>query len=219
MPIVSGNLIFIRTFFIIPSSHYSLLGLYSLRNIHDLSYILLCSVTEACYYANRYINKSYILLCSVTEATTLTPIYTLNTHGPLDTFKKEDFFKALAALHAETFHSDPAAVRVEFVVGPCEGTRFRYGGYGFKPAKGMFGSDRTTAHLVAQIIWNGSAEEWEEYCRKIAKLWGQQLRTIVLQRVEWEFEVTEEPHYVGCKCGACINGRLGGFVREGAHSA
>ncbi|KAJ7121679.1 hypothetical protein C8R44DRAFT_877061 [Mycena epipterygia] len=120
------------------------------------------------------------------------PIYTLNTMlSGLDN-KMETFVKALTALHAETFHSDPAAVRVEFVIGPWETTRFRYGGYGFKPAKGLFGYNKTTAHLVAQVVWNGSAEDWQEYCRKIVKLWGPQLRTIVLQRVEWEFEVAEE---------------------------
>ncbi|KAJ7279674.1 hypothetical protein C8J57DRAFT_1502311 [Mycena rebaudengoi] len=121
------------------------------------------------------------------------PIYTLNTMGPVvDTDTRKSFVKALTALHVQTFHSDPAAVRVEFVIGPCENTRFRYGGYGFKPAKGVFGHDSTTAHLVAQVVWNGSAEEWQEYCRKIVKLWGPQLRTVVLQRVEWEFEVEEQ---------------------------
>jgi hypothetical protein len=54
------------------------------------------------------------------------------------------------------------------------------------------GYDITTAHLVAQVVWNGSAEEWQECCRKIAKLWGPQLRTVVLQRVEWEFEVEDQ---------------------------
>jgi hypothetical protein len=55
------------------------------------------------------------------------PIYTLNIMGHVvdrDTMKS--FVKALTALHVQTFHSDPAAVRVEFVIGPCENTRFRY---------------------------------------------------------------------------------------------
>ncbi|KAJ7811585.1 hypothetical protein B0H13DRAFT_1926612 [Mycena leptocephala] len=92
----------------------------------------------------------------------------------------ESFVKILTALHAQTFHSDPAAVRVEFVIAP---------------SKGLFGYDTATAHLVAQVVWNGS-EEWQEYCRKIVKLrgpiWAPHLRTIVLQRVEWEFEVEEQ---------------------------
>ncbi|KAJ7493015.1 hypothetical protein B0H11DRAFT_2006920 [Mycena galericulata] len=109
------------------------------------------------------------------------PVYTLNTDDAAED-KRKSFVKALTALHARTFHSDPAAVRVEFVLGPRENTRFRYGGYGFEPAKGLFGVDWATAHLVAQ----------QEYCRKIVKLWGPMLRTVVLQRVEWEFEVKEK---------------------------
>jgi hypothetical protein len=66
------------------------------------------------------------------------------------------------------------------------------GGAGFKPAKWALGSSKSTAHLVAQVIWNGSTEEWQEYCGKIVKLWGPKLRTILLQKVEWEFEVAEE---------------------------
>ncbi|KAJ7279675.1 hypothetical protein C8J57DRAFT_1712629 [Mycena rebaudengoi] len=119
------------------------------------------------------------------------PIYTLNTRGPIDRDTKKSFVKALTALHVQTFHSDPAAVRVEFLLAEGE---TRYGGYGFKPKKGLlgYGLDSATAHLVAQVVWNGSAEEWQEYCRKIVKLWGPQLRTVVLQRVEWEFEVEEQ---------------------------
>ncbi|KAJ7817814.1 hypothetical protein B0H14DRAFT_2841474 [Mycena olivaceomarginata] len=113
------------------------------------------------------------------------PIYTLNTMGhAIDKDTMKSFVKALTALHIQTFHSDSAAVRVEFVIGPAD--------MGLKPAKGLFGYDITTAHLVAQVVWNGSAEEWQEYCRKIVKLWGPQLRTVVLQRVEWEFEVEEQ---------------------------
>ncbi|KAJ7465363.1 hypothetical protein B0H11DRAFT_2284805 [Mycena galericulata] len=119
------------------------------------------------------------------------PVYTLDTDDAAED-KRKSFVKALTALHARTFHSDPAAVRVEFVLGPRENTRFRYGGYGFEPAKGLFGVDWATAHLVAQVAWNGSKEEWQEYCRKIVKLWGPMLRTVVLQRVEWEFEVKEK---------------------------
>ncbi|KAJ7242685.1 hypothetical protein C8J57DRAFT_1367364 [Mycena rebaudengoi] len=114
------------------------------------------------------------------------PIYTLNTMGhAIYGDMRKSFVKALMALHVQTFQSDPAAVRVEFVIGPCENRRFRYGGYGFKSAKGLFGYDITTAHLVAQVVWNGSTEEWQECCRKIAKLWGPQLRT-------WEVEVEDQ---------------------------
>ncbi|KAF7349898.1 Pc21g10480 protein [Mycena venus] len=120
------------------------------------------------------------------------PIYTLNTRKRKNGFQEESFVKALTALHAETFHSDPAAVRVEFVIGPMEATRYRYGGYGVKPGTPGSGTDKATAHLVAQVVWNGSGEEWQEYCRKIVQLWGPDLRTIVLQRVEWEFEVVVE---------------------------
>ncbi|KAJ7261438.1 hypothetical protein C8J57DRAFT_1232304 [Mycena rebaudengoi] len=67
------------------------------------------------------------------------------------------------------------------LVGSRAVVRKNQGGYGFKSAKGLFGYDITTAHLVAQVVWNGSAEEWQECCRKIAKLWGPQLRTVVLQ--------------------------------------
>ncbi|KAJ7737252.1 hypothetical protein DFH07DRAFT_842258 [Mycena maculata] len=133
------------------------------------------------------------------------PIYTLTTRSA-DRSKMKSFVKALTALHAETFHSDPAAVRVEFVIAPYENTLFRYGGYGLKPGKGLFGYDKTTAHLVAQVVWNGSMVEWQEYCTKIVNLWGPQLRTIVLQRVEWEFEVVEE----GRQGRVVVNGLEGG---------
>jgi hypothetical protein len=55
-----------------------------------------------------------------------------------------------------------------------------------------------------------ACEEWQEYFRKIVKLWGPQLRTAVLQRVEWEFEVEEQGwlgRIVGNDNG---NGREGG---------
>jgi hypothetical protein len=55
------------------------------------------------------------------------PIYTLNTMGhEINGDTRKSFVKALTALHVQTFHSDPAAVRVEFVIGPGENTRFRY---------------------------------------------------------------------------------------------
>lgn len=41
--------------------------------------------------------------------------------------------------------------------------------------------------------WSGSAEEWQAYCRKIYKLWMPGgLRSIYLQKLDWEFEVEDE---------------------------
>ncbi|KAJ6529254.1 hypothetical protein B0H19DRAFT_1274298 [Mycena capillaripes] len=117
------------------------------------------------------------------------PIYTLTASDDVLTnsepSKMKAFSEALAALHAKTFHSDPAAVQVDF-----DHKRYSYGGYG----QGMF-----RAHLVAQVVWTGTREEWQEYCRKIVKLWGPMLRTIVLQRVEWEFEVVEDGRQVNMR--------------------
>jgi phenylpyruvate tautomerase PptA (4-oxalocrotonate tautomerase family) len=43
--------------------------------------------------------------------------------GPIDRDMRKSFAKALTALHVQTFHSDPAAVRVEFVIAEGE-TRY-----------------------------------------------------------------------------------------------
>jgi hypothetical protein len=55
------------------------------------------------------------------------PVYTANiTAHSSSGSKMQAFTTALAALHAQTFGTDPTAVRVEFVIAPMEGTRFRY---------------------------------------------------------------------------------------------
>jgi len=55
------------------------------------------------------------------------PLYTVHV-SPWTTndMKQEAFFKALTALHVQTFGTDPAAVRVEFVIGSVQHTRYRY---------------------------------------------------------------------------------------------
>ena len=51
---------------------------------------------------------------------------------------------------------------------------------------------KATDYIVAQIDFRGSAEEWQDYCRKIVQLWRTGLRSIYLQRLEFEFEVEDE---------------------------
>jgi hypothetical protein len=40
--------------------------------------------------------------------------------------------------------------------------------------------------------YRGTAEEWQDYCRKIVKIRGRKLRSIYLQRNEFEFEVHDK---------------------------
>jgi hypothetical protein len=48
--------------------------------------------------------------------------------------------------------------------------------------------------MVVQMDFRGTAEEWQDYCRKITKLWrwAPTLRSIYLQRNEFEFEIEDE---------------------------
>ncbi len=48
-----------------------------------------------------------------------------------------------------------------------------------------------SAFLVVSMDFRGTAEEWQDYCRKLVKLVKGQLRTIYLQRNEFEFEVCD----------------------------
>jgi hypothetical protein len=54
------------------------------------------------------------------------PVYTMHVWARLDLSGQKRFANAMIALHAETFGTNPAAVRVEFVLAPSENTRFRY---------------------------------------------------------------------------------------------
>lgn len=66
---------------------------------------------------------------------------------------------------------------------------FVQGGVGFKPRKGIFGVDKLTGYMVAQLDYKGTPEQWQDYCRRIVQLWGPDLGSIYLQRLELEFEV------------------------------
>jgi hypothetical protein len=54
------------------------------------------------------------------------------------------------------------------------------------------GVDYATEYMVAQLDFRGSVKEWQDYCRKIVRLRGGALRSIYLQRLEFEFEVEDE---------------------------
>jgi hypothetical protein len=62
------------------------------------------------------------------------------------------------------------------------------------PSTGFLSVDKTTDYIVAQVDFRGSAEEWQQYCRRIVQIWGlgKPLRSIYLQRVDMEFEVADE---------------------------
>jgi hypothetical protein len=132
------------------------------------------------------------------------------------------YAKALARLHTETFHTDPLAVRVMFstaanpnvnkayvfpppppssLFAPCSQKSltccYAYyilqGGYGFSPAKGVFGDDKVSDYMIAHVNFYGPLEVWQEFCRIATKLYGNSpsLASIYLQRLEAEFELGE----------------------------
>jgi hypothetical protein len=54
---------------------------------------------------------------------------------------------------------------------------------------------KRTDYIVVNMDYTGTADEWEDYCRKIVKLraaGGKMVRSIYLQRNVFEFEVHDE---------------------------
>ncbi|KAF2503388.1 hypothetical protein BU16DRAFT_533628 [Lophium mytilinum] len=106
------------------------------------------------------------------------------------------FTKNLAKLHADTFGSDPDAVRVMFHP-TLNGEVVRaYGGYGMKPAKGLFGVSTIADHMIAYVDFHGSPEVWQQFCRKVQRLYQTPgvhhcgtLESIYLVKLDTEFEL------------------------------
>ncbi|KAI9743872.1 MAG: hypothetical protein M1818_002606 [Claussenomyces sp. TS43310] len=116
------------------------------------------------------------------------PIYTIHTRER-DTEKLYAFASDLAKLHARTFDVDPQSVRMEFLLpsaGPSE--IHRWGGYGFRPKKGIFSPASTSDYIVAHVNFYGPPELWRDFCRRVSKLYGPALASIYLHRLNLEFE-------------------------------
>ncbi|KAE9969395.1 hypothetical protein BLS_005388 [Venturia inaequalis] len=110
--------------------------------------------------------------------------------------KKEEFSIKLVQFHAQTFGGDANTIRVEFnslrssMNGDDVGVR-RCGG--LKPkAKGLFGREKLilSDYIVVQMAFKESPhpELWQEYCRKVAELYGNTNISIYLQKLEMEVE-------------------------------
>ncbi|KAF2805636.1 uncharacterized protein BDZ99DRAFT_466591 [Mytilinidion resinicola] len=70
-----------------------------------------------------------------------------------------------------------------------------HGGYGLKPAKGMFGVTTVADHMIAYVDFRGPPEVWEQFCRKAQRLYQTPgpnycgtLASIYLVRLDAEFE-------------------------------
>ena len=57
------------------------------------------------------------------------------------------------------------------------------------PYKNQLSRSVDSEILIVSMDFRGTAEEWQDYCRKVVKLRRGQLRSIYLQRNEFEFEV------------------------------
>ncbi|KAF2672536.1 hypothetical protein BT63DRAFT_422987 [Microthyrium microscopicum] len=113
------------------------------------------------------------------------PIYRLCVFNSarLEDDRANLYYTTLSKLHAQTFNTDANAVRVEI---DSEGPICK-GGYGFKPARGVFGYNKHTNYIVAYVDFRGPAEVWQEHCRKITRAFPE-FKSIYLQRLEYEFE-------------------------------
>ncbi|KAF1810001.1 hypothetical protein P152DRAFT_516404 [Eremomyces bilateralis CBS 781.70] len=103
---------------------------------------------------------------------------------------KSQYAKRLIKLHADTFHTDPDAVRVMFKTTLRGDVVKSYGGYGFSPAKGPFGAAIVGDHMIAHIDFRGPLEVLQEYFRKVTASYGNNppLSSIYWQKLEAEFE-------------------------------
>ncbi|QDS72337.1 hypothetical protein FKW77_007897 [Venturia effusa] len=109
---------------------------------------------------------------------------------------KEQISAKLAHVHADTFGGDADAVRVEFnshrsFVGGTDVGVKRFGGLKRK-VESFFGAIRLemTDYIVVQMAFRESPlpEVWQEYCRKVAELYGDANISIYLQKLEMEVE-------------------------------
>ena len=57
------------------------------------------------------------------------------------------------------------------------------------PYKNQLSRSVDSEILIVSMDFRGTAEEWQDYCRKLVKFRRGQLRSIYLQRNEFEFEV------------------------------
>ncbi|PLB35403.1 uncharacterized protein BDW47DRAFT_133496 [Aspergillus candidus] len=114
------------------------------------------------------------------------PIYVLHTTED-DRPARVIFVQAITLLHAQTFGTPRAAVRVEVVNAPRQGSEMwseHYGGTGFQASAGL---SKFTDYLEVKLDFRGTRDEWEDYCREIVSI-RPQIRSIYLQRLEFEFE-------------------------------
>jgi len=105
------------------------------------------------------------------------------------------YAKDLAKLHADTYGSDPDAVRVMIHTTLNSEVVRSYGGYGLEPAKGLFGVTIVADHMIAYVDFRGPPELWEQFCRKAKRLYQTPgpsrcgiLASIYLVRLDAEFE-------------------------------
>jgi len=73
------------------------------------------------------------------------------------------------------------------------------GGYGYEPSKKKHGAIKLSDYIVVQMNFNGSPEEWQDYCRRlvmIPEFKRRDVRSVVLQKNVFEFEI-RDPKFPG----------------------
>ncbi|KAF8855470.1 hypothetical protein BDZ45DRAFT_676230 [Acephala macrosclerotiorum] len=119
------------------------------------------------------------------------PLYSFHTNPKTNLGANgRDFHAQVVTLHCQNFKCDPDSVRTELIGTNAGGdSSISSGGYGYKPPKNSFSYSVNSEFLIVSMDFRGTAEEWQDYCRKLVKFRRGELRSIYLQRNEFEFEV------------------------------